>query len=617
MKRRHQRVFLLLEHSQNSQRTSSIVVVAAVNFASVVAAIGTILLLGTTTTTTSFIRSIIPRIIHPSSLGRGSSVGFVAAWTPRPLFLNTSKQQQHQQHPSRSQSSITTPWLTRNFNTAAAVAHNRGGDRSDSSSEKHPNHGGASSINSCNSRRSMATTNHDQEEATSTIPNNENTNHNGNDPTSSFRDFVSARVVNSWTAQLSPETPDNEQKSWQAIAGSGGQSPKDTTNNKTNRTPRPIYNGHFVPVVPLGLPRPRLVLVSSDVLSSNVLGWSPPLTIPLDPLRKKDDDNESSKDGTDDNQQWLTEFVDFCAGNWVAPSPDNNSTTTTTTVSSWATPYALSIMGTRYTNNCPYGTGDGYGDGRAIAIGEFVNVNDNNSRWELQLKGAGPTPFGRGADGRAVLRSSIREFLASEAMHHLGVSTARALSLVVSETEVVRRPWYSDAKEEDSEDDTLLRRPTRRSPTIPNMDDPRLAQYDEEKRREIILQLRRQYKSDPDVMGTEPAAIACRVARSFLRIGHLDLFARRATKPASRNAAATPKSSSSSSSSSLYDTSTLAWQELESLFWHACFREFPNTAHTPYYPVRDIDKAASVFLAESADGVATMVAQWIRVGFCQ
>ena len=67
----------------------------------------------------------------------------------------------------------------------------------------------------------------------------------------------------------------------------------------------------------------------------------------------------------------------------------------------------------------------------------------DGKRWEMQLKGGGPTPFCRGADGRAVLRSSIREFLASEAMHNLNVSTTRALSLIISEGgDVVRRPWY-------------------------------------------------------------------------------------------------------------------------------------------------------------------------------
>ena len=81
------------------------------------------------------------------------------------------------------------------------------------------------------------------------------------------------------------------------------------------------------------------------------------------------------------------------------------------------------------------------GDGRAISLGEAVNAD--GERWELQLKGAGPTPYSRGADGRAVLRSSIREFLCSEAMHHLGVPTTRALSLVGT-GEMVERDMFYD-----------------------------------------------------------------------------------------------------------------------------------------------------------------------------
>ncbi|WP_369981040.1 protein adenylyltransferase SelO [Xanthomonas bundabergensis] len=80
------------------------------------------------------------------------------------------------------------------------------------------------------------------------------------------------------------------------------------------------------------------------------------------------------------------------------------------------------------------------GDGRAIALGEALGADGR--RWELQLKGAGRTPYSRGADGRAVLRSSIREFLCSEAMHHLGVPTTRALSLVATGERVVRDMFY-------------------------------------------------------------------------------------------------------------------------------------------------------------------------------
>jgi len=80
------------------------------------------------------------------------------------------------------------------------------------------------------------------------------------------------------------------------------------------------------------------------------------------------------------------------------------------------------------------------GDGRAIALGEVRDVHGGHQ--VLQLKGAGPTPYSRTADGRAVLRSSLREFLCSEAMHHLGVPTTRALSLVLTGDQVVRDVLY-------------------------------------------------------------------------------------------------------------------------------------------------------------------------------
>jgi uncharacterized protein YdiU (UPF0061 family) len=81
------------------------------------------------------------------------------------------------------------------------------------------------------------------------------------------------------------------------------------------------------------------------------------------------------------------------------------------------------------------------GDGRAINLGEVIN--SRGERWALQLKGAGPTPYSRMADGLAVLRSSIREFLCSEAMFHLGVPTTRALSLILTGEEVVRDMFYN------------------------------------------------------------------------------------------------------------------------------------------------------------------------------
>jgi hypothetical protein len=81
------------------------------------------------------------------------------------------------------------------------------------------------------------------------------------------------------------------------------------------------------------------------------------------------------------------------------------------------------------------------GDGRAILLGE---VRAPSGKWDLHLKGGGPTPFSRGFDGRAVLRSTIREYLGSEAMHGLGIPTSRALCIVGSE-EPVRRETVETA----------------------------------------------------------------------------------------------------------------------------------------------------------------------------
>jgi uncharacterized protein YdiU (UPF0061 family) len=80
------------------------------------------------------------------------------------------------------------------------------------------------------------------------------------------------------------------------------------------------------------------------------------------------------------------------------------------------------------------------GDGRAITLGE--TIAPSGERFELQLKGSGRTPYSRTADGRAVLRSSIRELVASEAMFHLGVPTTRALSLVTTGEDVLRDLLY-------------------------------------------------------------------------------------------------------------------------------------------------------------------------------
>ena len=82
------------------------------------------------------------------------------------------------------------------------------------------------------------------------------------------------------------------------------------------------------------------------------------------------------------------------------------------------------------------------GDGRAILLGEATGALGS---WDLQLKGAGKTPYSRMGDGRAVLRSSIREYLASEAMHALGIPTTRALAIVGSDEPVIRENIESAA----------------------------------------------------------------------------------------------------------------------------------------------------------------------------
>ncbi|TVZ57890.1 uncharacterized protein YdiU (UPF0061 family) [Flavobacteriaceae bacterium MAR_2010_105] len=97
-------------------------------------------------------------------------------------------------------------------------------------------------------------------------------------------------------------------------------------------------------------------------------------------------------------------------------------------------PYAMNYAGHQF------GSWAGQlGDGRAINLGE---VDHNTKLWTLQLKGAGETPYSRSADGLAVLRSSIREYLCSEAMHHLGVPTTRALSLALTGDQVLRDVMY-------------------------------------------------------------------------------------------------------------------------------------------------------------------------------
>jgi uncharacterized protein YdiU (UPF0061 family) len=166
------------------------------------------------------------------------------------------------------------------------------------------------------------------------------------------------------------------------------------------------------------------------------------------------------------------------------------------------------------------------GDGRAIALGEVVDRHGGHQT--LQLKGAGPTPYSRTADGRAVLRSSVREFLCSEAMHHLGVPTTRALSLVTTGELVVRDMLYDG--------------------------NPR----------------------------SEPGAVVCRVAPSFTRFGTFQL-------PAARGDL-----------------------DLLRLLVELTLRtDFPHLA----VEQASLEERIVRLFAEVCDRTATLVVDWMRVGF--
>jgi len=163
------------------------------------------------------------------------------------------------------------------------------------------------------------------------------------------------------------------------------------------------------------------------------------------------------------------------------------------------------------------------GDGRAINLGEVVN--GRGERWVLQLKGAGPTPYARKGDGFAVLRSSVREFLCSEAMHHLGVPSTRALSLVSTGDSVMRDMLYDGN------------------------------------------------------LKMEPGAVVCRVAPSFTRFGHFEIFASRRD----------------------FDT-------LRHLADHTIRTDFPHLGEPS-------PEVYAEWFAEVCRTTAEMVVHWMRVGF--
>jgi len=282
----------------------------------------------------------------------------------------------------------------------------------------------------------------------------------------------------------------------------------EATINGVDHNPRQVFSGHYVPVNPTPIIEPEYVAHSKNFFAE--LGFA-------------------------DSLAHSPDFVKMFSGD-ISNVPEPMSKI------GWACGYALSIYGREYYEQCPFKTGNGYGDGRAVSVFEGVL---NGKRWEMQLKGGGRTPYCRGADGRAVLRSSVREFLAQEHMHALGVPTSRSLSLYTSQAEKVKRPWYSENS----------------------------------------------YSYDPDMMIYESVAISTRVAPSFIRVGQIELFARRARKKEH------PK----------------AMEELKKIVLHLIDREYSDVIDENL----SMQEKVVLLALEFRSRLSSLVANWIRVGFCQ
>ena len=280
------------------------------------------------------------------------------------------------------------------------------------------------------------------------------------------------------------------------------------TQNGVDHNPRQVFSGHFVPVNPTAIKNPQYITHSKTFF--NELGF-------------------------DDSLATSPDFISMFSGD-ISNVPEPMSKV------GWACGYALSIFGTEYYQQCPFQTGNAYGDGRAVSVLEAVI---NGKRWEMQLKGGGRTPYCRGADGRAVLRSSVREFLAQEHMNALGIPTSRSLSLYTSKTQKVSRPWYSKGSQ----------------------------------------------SFDPDMMVSEDIAISTRVAPSFIRVGQIELFARRARKNEH------PK----------------AYEELEKIVLHLIKREYSDVIDESLTLYEKVILLAKEFCTR----LTSLVANWIRVGYCQ
>tara|TARA_Y100000589_G_scaffold159706_1_gene151932 strand:- start:1408 stop:3111 length:1704 start_codon:yes stop_codon:yes gene_type:complete len=282
----------------------------------------------------------------------------------------------------------------------------------------------------------------------------------------------------------------------------------ESTHNGNDFISRQVFSGHYVIVKPTPLSSPEYVSHSKKLFSE--LGLSDLL------LKDKD-------------------FQNLFSGNLsTLKMPMRNF--------GWATGYALSIYGKEYIQQCPFKTGNGYGDGRAISVFEGIF---KGKRFEMQLKGSGPTPYCRGGDGKAVLRSSIREFLAQELMHSLGIPTTRSLTLYLSKTDKVLRPWYKDNSQE----------------------------------------------IEPDVLIENKTAISTRVAPSFLRIGQLELFARRVKN----------------------NSHIKALKELKMIINRLIIVNYKSEIDTNLPFKEQIIKLAFLY----RERLISLVVNWIRVGYCQ
>lgn len=282
----------------------------------------------------------------------------------------------------------------------------------------------------------------------------------------------------------------------------------DSAKDGNEHETRQVFSGHYVRVKPIPIKDPIYISHSKDLFEE--LGF-------LDSLATSSD------------------FVSMFSGNMSnVPEPIQKF--------GWATGYALSIYGREYYDQCPFQTGNAYGDGRAISVFEGVI---KGKRWEMQLKGAGQTPYCRGADGRAVLRSSVREFLAQEHMNALGVPTSRSLSLYTSKIDKVQRPWFSEGS----------------------------------------------YSKKPDRMISEDIAISTRVASSFLRVGQVELFSRRARK----------------------GEHAKAMEELKQIVLHLIDREYSDVIDTSLKLEEKVLLVAKQFQTR----LISLIVNWIRVGYCQ